>query len=77
MRFAELTMLWRATQDTGEWGIPHGSQLRIVGLSLLQHPQSFAVVLLDRMETLQVHLDILKLFSCNEEVRIHARTNGA
>lgn len=68
-----LTVLRGPSQDTREGRGPHRFQLCFVMLPFLQNPYPLRLLLLDRMNTLQVHLDIMKLFAGNDVARIHAR----
>lgn len=76
LRHMDWTLLWRSPERAWEGGVPDGFQGRIVSLSLLQQAYPLGLVLLDGLDTLQVHLDILKLFAGDDVVRIHARGRG-
>lgn len=65
-------MLRCAAQDAWKGRVPDRSKGGIVGLTLLQTQESVSVVGLDKMNLLQVQLDIVEFISGDDEVRIHA-----
>jgi hypothetical protein len=54
-----LTVLRRAPEDARKRGVPDGFESGIIGLAFLQRPQSFTMQLLDMVNALQLHLDIV------------------
>ena len=54
-----LTVLRRAPEYARKGRVPDGLESSIVGLAFLQRPQSFTMQLLDMVDALQLHLDIV------------------
>lgn len=65
-------MLGRTAQDTGERRVPDRLQGGVIRLAFLQPKQPLGVTLLDKLDLLHVHLDIVEFVSTDDEARIHA-----
>jgi hypothetical protein len=67
-------VLGRTAEDAGERRVPDRLQGGIICLAFLQPQQPLGVTLLDKLDLLHVHLDIVEFVSTDEEARIHALT---
>lgn len=71
LKKGKLTVLRRTAEDTGEGRIPDRLQSGVICLAFLQPQQPLGMALLDKLDLLHVHLDIVELVSTDGEARIH------